>query len=243
MWNFSAGSKSPQYIKSENSSHLHATGHNKSNHTTKGMPGPQRHLCKALLVFKNKHLDVSLHALSMQRRRPPALPALNIVGSILKSEEKRENLGVADDSESNICCRSLSGFWPRSTLLYIKEGLSKTNLSYKKTRSQVTSSIVSVWILIISIHPSQMTRPHLLQSAILFDSLGTPFFRKRTSITMGSRMNPDRKIYIGGLPNDANKYSSPSPPFSLKCFVGRFGFVQLGPFYKSLSRFSLKFLN
>ena len=23
---------------------------------------------------------------------------------------------------------------------------------------------------------------------------------------MGSRMNPDRKIYIGGLPNDANKY-------------------------------------
>ena len=49
---------------------------------------------------------------------------------------------------------------------------------------------------------------------------------------MGSRMNPDRKIYIGGLPNDANKYSSLSPPFSLKCFVGRFGFVQLGPFIK-----------
>ena len=37
---FSAGSMSPQYIKSENSSHLHATGHNKSNQTTKKMPGP-----------------------------------------------------------------------------------------------------------------------------------------------------------------------------------------------------------
>ena len=190
MWNFNAGSKSPQYIKNENSSHLHATGHNKSNHTTEEMPGPQRHLCKALLVFINKHLDVSLHALSMQRRRPPALPALNIVGSILKSEEKRENLGVADDSESNICCRSLSGFWPRLTLLYIKEGLSKTNLSYKKTRLQVTSSIVSAWIIIISIHPSQMTRPHLLQSAIWFDSLGTPFFQKKNQHHHGLQDEP-----------------------------------------------------
>ena len=36
--------------------------------------------------------------------------------------------------------------------------------------------------------------------------LKTHFFRKRPSFSMGSRMNPDRKIYIGGLPNDANKY-------------------------------------
>ena len=34
---------------------------------------------------------------------------------------------------------------------------------------------------------------------------GFLLFRKSTTITMGSRMNPDRKIYIGGLPNDANK--------------------------------------
>ena len=56
----------------------------------------------------------------------------------------------------------------------------------------------------------------------------TLLFRKSLSITMGSRMNPDRKIYIGGLPNDANKYILHNFTFcNCFCFFNHIGIFDL----------------